>query len=488
MSRPRSLVLITVDCLRADHSGFLGYPRPTTPFLDSLAAESLIFRNTIAAGVPTYYSFPAIMAGRYPLALGRDVIGLAPGEPTLASVLHEAGYATGAFIAANPYLSARFGYAAGFEKFEDFLFSEQGTPRSGRAKPGLVTRLNASFAKLAGRLGPLGGLYDELYFRYGMWRANRTEATLDELRPYPAANILIEGAVKWLQEVAGRPFFLWLHFMDTHLPFYPGQAAQNDLGVPGVSLSRMQFLNGYWNRKGIARQRLRRYREEMIGLYDCSIRWVDAQVGQFVGALRTAGIWQNCVLALTADHGEEFLEHGDRFHSAGNLHDELTRVPLLLRLPTGAKREIEGPFSTLHLPATLLEALGVPAPPEFRGGSSLAKILDGGDGQDAAVTEGLARATNPQRAEAELHSRVLGVRERRYRIVFDFRTRHESLYDLQNDPQELRPLPAGTETIVRRRLLERCRQHMDEAEHRRDPQARMNLLLDDLRFSSGSRS
>jgi glucan phosphoethanolaminetransferase (alkaline phosphatase superfamily) len=69
----RAVVLITVDCLRADHVGFLGYERPTTPFLDSLAGESVVFTNAIVAGAPTYYSFPGIMASRFPLGLCRDV-------------------------------------------------------------------------------------------------------------------------------------------------------------------------------------------------------------------------------------------------------------------------------------------------------------------------------------------------------------------------------------------------------------------------------
>src|SRR5215471_8886163 len=116
-----SLILVTVDCLRADHVGFLGYARPTTPFLDSLACESLVFSNAIVAGAPTYYSFPAIMASRYPLALGLDVVSLAPDEPTLASVLNQAGYTTCAFLAGNPYLSHRFGYDSGFDGFCDFL-------------------------------------------------------------------------------------------------------------------------------------------------------------------------------------------------------------------------------------------------------------------------------------------------------------------------------------------------------------------------------
>src|ERR1700675_2101662 len=121
MGNPTSLILVTVDCLRADHVGFMGYKRPTTPFLDSIAPEGFVFPSAIVAGAPTYYSFPAILASRYPLALGRDLLGLAPEEPSLASVLKQAGYATAAFGAANPYISSRFGYAQGFDTFRDFL-------------------------------------------------------------------------------------------------------------------------------------------------------------------------------------------------------------------------------------------------------------------------------------------------------------------------------------------------------------------------------
>ena len=71
---PRSLVLITVDCLRADRVARSGKQSVTTPFLDSLAGDSFIFRNAYASGVPTYYSLPALLASRYPLALGRAVV------------------------------------------------------------------------------------------------------------------------------------------------------------------------------------------------------------------------------------------------------------------------------------------------------------------------------------------------------------------------------------------------------------------------------
>src|SRR5216683_878131 len=97
MAAPRSLILITVDCWRADRAGFLGYERPTTPFLDSLAGESLVFKQAVAAGAPTYYSLPGILASRYALAAGRDLLGLGPEESTIAWVLQESGFATAGF-------------------------------------------------------------------------------------------------------------------------------------------------------------------------------------------------------------------------------------------------------------------------------------------------------------------------------------------------------------------------------------------------------
>src|SRR5208337_3542541 len=134
---------------------FYGYSHPTTPFLDSLASESFVVPQAVVAGAPTYYSLPSILASRMPLALGRDVIGVAPGESTLATVLRESGYATGAFSAGNPYISPRFGYDQGFDVFCDFLdFEAQSTQNtvSPEIPPGASAcgKLNRSIRSVAG--------------------------------------------------------------------------------------------------------------------------------------------------------------------------------------------------------------------------------------------------------------------------------------------------------------------------------------------------
>ncbi len=486
MGEAKSLVLITVDCLRADHAGFLGYPRPTTPFLDSLSSESIVFQNAIVAGAPTYYSFPPLMASRYPLALGRDVIGLAPEEATLASVLNESGYATGAFLAGNPYLSRRFGYGNGFEVFRDFL--DAGTvslPEDRSALPNVTRRgrLNGMLAAAFHRLGPVGPLYDEIYFQYCQRIASPRAKSFDDLRSFPSADLLVKEARNWLAENRGRPFFLWLHFMDPHSPYYPKEEALEWMGSKGLTASRATYLNSYWNRGDIGATRLKRHREEIIALYDAGIRWVDSQIAGLVDSLRESRLWENCAFAVTADHGEEFLEHGARYHPPNKLREELIRVPLLLRVPGAAKaNRAESPFSLLHLAPTLLDAVNVRAPGSFRGVSYWAKLQKGQSWNDPAIAECIQGCTNPFRPENRLGARVLAVREARYKLVLDFNSSTEELFDFDADPGELHALPPNEPREVRKRLLERARRHVAESVQSRDTGHRLDAQLRDLQL------
>jgi arylsulfatase A-like enzyme len=476
---------MTVDCLRADHVGFLGYHRPTTPFLNSLAAESLIVPNAIVGGAPTYYSFPAIMASRHPLALGRDVIGLAPEETTIASVLNQSGYATAAFLAGNPYLSRRFGYAAGFDTFHDFLDAEIGSLPDSSNRAGnrsLRSRFNSTLAELCHKLGPAGPLYDELYFQYCQRVAASPAPSLDVMRRFPAADVIVDQARDWLAGVAGGPFFLWLHFMDPHSPFYPPPEALDRMGDNQLSPSRARYLNSYWNRGDLSANRLKRHVDEVVVLYDASIRWVDTQVARLVETLRELRQWENCVVGLTADHGEEFLDHGGRYHSPSKVTEELVCVPLLLRAPGLVRAESgRAPFSLLHLAPTLLEALNVPVPASFRGCSHWAQ-LQKGHWEGRAIIECIAGCSNPFRVNNRLGTRVLAIRDERYKLVLDFGSSSERLFDLEADPAELRPLPLGAEKPVRRRLLEEGRQHLADSLKSRNADERLGARLRDIQL------
>jgi arylsulfatase A-like enzyme len=487
---PRSVLLITVDCFRGDHAGFLGYRRPTTPFLDSLARESLVFSNAIVAGAPTYFSFPAVMASRYPLGLGRDVVGLAPGEATIASTLNQAGHATAAFLAANPYLSPRFGYHAGFNVFRDFLDTET-DPLSGAFggdnNARIPSRWNQRLAKASHALGPVGSLYDELYFQYCQRLGSSPALSLDKLRRFPAADVIVDHACDWLTGISGQPFFLWLHLMDPHSPYYPRQEALELMGEGSLDATRARYLNSYWNRGDLGAARLQRHCEEIVVLYDAGIRWMDTQVARLVETLRDLGLWESCAMALTADHGEEFLDHGGRYHLPSNVAEELVRVPLLLREPGLAQAgTVTAPFSLMHLAPTLLDLVEVPVPGSFRGRSHSGLLRTGNTWESDVVVECVAGCTNPFVKENRLQSRVLAIREARYKMVFDFNSTTEQLFDLNADPGELRPLPFDAEKPVRKRLLDRARQHLSDSLRSRDSDHLLAARLRDLRLEWSS--
>lgn len=479
MPAPRSLILITVDCLRADHVGCFGYSKPTTPFLDCLAAESFSFTNAVVAGAPTYYSLPAILGSRYPLALGRDLLGFSPDESTIASVLQESSFATAAFSAANPYISSRFGYDRGFDLFRDFLdtdLSQSDAPRS--SKPGLRTRANQALARACHMFPPLGTAYDELYFHYCN-PSGRSEP-LDSLRQFPSADVIVDQALPWIRENSRKPFFLWLHFMDPHAPYYPSPEALTSMGLPESVASDAKYLNAYWKRQDLSMERLAAKREQVVRLYDAGIRWADAQIRRLSEQLVELNLWDKCALAVTADHGEEFLDHGDRFHAPIKLTQELIHVPLLLRVPGLDGGRIDSLTSLIHLAPTLLDLMDVSSPADFRGRSCWNYMRDGAQWNWPAISECVHGCTNPFRSDNRMGSRILSVRRAEYKLLIDFTTGADQLFNLSQDPGEHDPLSGPAD--VRHDLLECARRHLAESHKSRDFDRRNASQLRDLRI------
>jgi arylsulfatase A-like enzyme len=488
--KKRSLVLVTVDCLRADHVGFLGYSRPVTPALDALAENSIVLSNAIVAGAPTYFSFPAIMASRYPLALGRDVLGIAPHELTLATSLRGAGYTTAAFLAGNPYLSTRSGYDQGFATFRDFLESSYASELPlglQAAKP--LSNLNRRIAAESRRTDLTAATYDELYFWYCQWRSRRENLSMDELRRYPAADVLVNHAHSWLSSLGEEPFFLWLHLMDPHHPYYPPSEALSSLGISRMTPLRARFLNSSWNRFDIGARRLQRYRDEILSLYDAGIYWVDRQISRLVQVLQQLQRWDETVFVATADHGEEFLEHGNRYHSPTSLPEQLIHVPLLLRSPELSGRHLSGgPFSLIHLAPTLLDAVGVEAPDRFQGRSYWREISAGNLPSEPAIVECVGACDNPFQPADRMRPRLMAIRDAVYKLVVnfngDFMGTTDSFFDLKNDPGEHSPLPDGVMPDERARLLQVARAHLQATQHNRNIELRLLAHLREIQQSS----
>jgi len=280
-----------------------------------------------------------------------------------------------------------------------------------------------------------------------------------------------------------KPFFLWLHLMDAHGPYYPKEEALGLMGDNPVTPYRARYLNSYWNRGNLAVRRFSQHRDEVLRLYDAGIRWVDKQIERLVGTLRRMGLWEDCIFAFTADHGEEFLDHGGRFHPPSQLMEELIHVPLLMRVPGVLRREMNnGPFSLLHLAPTILDCAQLQIPAEFQGRSHKRELQNEGRDDGVAVSESVGVCSNPMRRENRLGARVLSIRESRFKLLLHFETKAEYLYDLGDDPGEKHPIGSNEQKAVRRRLLEIARAHLQRSQRDRELKSRLQVRLRDLQI------
>jgi arylsulfatase len=315
-NRPRNVVLLSFDALRADHLGRYGYDRDTSPVLDELARESLIFENAYSASSHTREAVPALLTGRYPDEAVDGDYRLA--SDSIASTLSDAGFTTAGFHS-NPYVSRAYGFGHGFDTFDDDL-------HLGRNR----------FVALAQR-------------------------ALDKLRNrhYARADEINQRSLSWLDSLDNdRQMFLWNHYMDTHGPYEPPDDYRTMYADRGLSDREAQSL--YQRAISDPESITDSERRLLINLYDAEIRYNDARVGEFLDALRDRNLLRESLLIVTADHGDAFGEHGYYEHPR-YLHEGLTRVPLLVRPPGGRGEVVSTPASTLDVTATIEAVINRPS-------------------------------------------------------------------------------------------------------------------------------
>lgn len=335
---PRSVVLVTIDTLRADRLGIYGWPRGTSPAIDALAAESTVFEHAVPTCPATAPSLASLVTGTHRAT--HRVFGngwvLPPDVVTLAELLHERGYRTIARVA-NPAIDAAAGFAQGFDDF---------------AIPATLERTGS------------GGL---------------------EGGPLVAA---VEHVIDGL----GRePFFLWVHFMDPHGPYYPPEPVRArfrpaDYRWPGDPdtlpigktnyglgiIPQYQVVNGETSPAS--------YRAR----YDAEVRYTDEHVDAVVRALRAHGRWEDTLVVLTADHGESLGEHDYWFAHGWYVSDDELHVPLLVHgpgIPRG--RRVGATVSLVDVAPTVLDLLRVDHPAVMEGESLRPLFAADGPDRDA---------------------------------------------------------------------------------------------------------
>jgi arylsulfatase A-like enzyme len=414
-----NIVLISIDALRADRLGAYGNDPEVSPRIDALASRGVRFDQAITQGSSTVPSVSSFMTSLHPSELG-IISGRAwyvdEAFATLAEALQVAGYRTQAYVT-NPHLVPAKGYAQGFD---DYVAPEPDRPfgldrlRTYPILPGLVCQ----HLEMGCHLFDTG---------YGL--------ILDRLLVVENEGGRVNSlARRFLRLHSDEQFFLWLHYMEPHAAYTPSQPFV-DL-PPSVTAEREAFLRAWQPSKKTWPLVLRSEDVAALkSLYDGEILDVDRWVGAIWDEIQAQGLADRTLLVITADHGDEFGEHGDFGHSH-TVYQELDRVPLIVVGPQVGQpgRVIDVPVPLLDILPTLLDVAGAPFPNPIRGDSLLPVLRGGKPPRKPIVSESPARRSTYDDKALRLGD---------YKAVHNVDLDQTELYDLSLDPQEQHDLSAS---------------------------------------------
>jgi arylsulfatase len=368
-----NVLLIVLDAGRAQELGCYGYPRATTPEIDRLAAEGVVFERVYTPSVYTLGAMSSVWTSQYPdrhhSAVSFSAM-LPKDRLTLAQLLSAQGIHTGGFVA-NSVAGRLFGFDRGF----------------------------ADFQELWNTLGSSGAVFSEA------------------LPP-------------WLARNQDRRFFAYLHFREPHFPYDPPPPFDTKFGPDGPITKAERRSEAFFDDVNQGRRPFdAAEREHLVRLYDGSLAFADQEIGALRRALEAKGLWDRTVVMVTADHGEELFERGWIGHNV-HLYEPSVHVPLVIRFPKGA-----GPAGTrvaaladlLDLSPTIADvfgALGKGGSDRDFQGRSLLPVVFGAPGKPAVLSRTVW--DRPRYA----------LRDERFKYFYDTRTGEEHLYDLSVDPGE----------------------------------------------------
>jgi len=306
--RGPNVIFIVIDTLRADRLGCFGYGRNTTPHIDKLASESILFKNAIAPSPWTCPSIGALFTSRYPASLGitEASINIADKFVLLSEIFKEHNYRTHGIIS-SVYVSGKYGYAQGFDSYDE----ENAKGEQDISSPSITGK-----------------------------------------------------AISFIEQNRNNKFFLFHHWFDPHYSYMQHKKYNYypDYKGPiysGMNINELWFKAPYMSTNDIA---------YIKALYDSEIAFTDEYIGAFINRLKALGLYDDALIILTADHGEEFSERGDHYigHTR-KLFQEMIHVPLIIKLPGKTKGiTTEGAIGLIDTMPTIAAFLNLKIPDRYK--------------------------------------------------------------------------------------------------------------------------
>ena len=315
-----------IDTQRVDRLSCYGYEKNRTPHIDSLALEGVLFKRAFAQSSWTRPSIATLITSLY--ATSHRAIRKPDRLPgvvtTIAEVLNSHGYYTGGF-ANNANVTPSFNFDQGYSEYH---------------------YLAPNFFFFASESGSFLTLYNQLRLVRERFLSQRKYVKYY----YQDAEVVTEEAKKFIDRHASKKFFLFLHYMEPHDPYFvhpydgEGYARVSRPNPPGELAPRYSDV------------------------YDGEVSYLDEWIGNLVSYLKKRGLYRNCLIVFTSDHGEEFYEHSGWWHGT-TLYEEQLHVPLIVKLPESRfAGEVRDEFARLlDVAPTILTLTGFPRPEEMQG-------------------------------------------------------------------------------------------------------------------------
>jgi len=363
-----NVILITIDTLRADHLGAYGYERDTSPNIDKLAEDGVLYENAFSQASWTYPSLASIHTSLYPSQVSRFSMHLKISDSllTIAEYMKNNFYGT-IGVVANRYASKTYGFAQGFDVFEERNIMD----------------------------------HDSI-----------------------TSQLVTDTAVDSIDKYGKKPFFLWIHYMDPHSLYnhHPEHAyrQENSSNIP-VPLKERELAP-------IADSLNEADLRFIVDTYDEEISYTDEYVGKLIEALKDKGLYDNTIIVLTSDHGEEFLDR-NRFGHVVTLYNELIHIPLIMHNPLDDQLKgttVSQNVEIRSIAGTIAEECGIPNN-NFKGINLIRTPSEDMDGEFVFSQRGKISEKLPVK-------RAVFMKE--WKLIENVEDGTFELYNLANDPRE----------------------------------------------------
>ncbi|MBN2105430.1 sulfatase-like hydrolase/transferase [bacterium] len=373
-----NVLFIIIDTLRADHLGCYGYNRNTSPNIDSLAENAIRFENAISAAPWTSPSIASMMTSQYPAFMGfhHDPIEINDKFVTLAEIFKQNNYKTKGIIS-HVYLSSKLKFDQGFDSFDE-------------------------------------------------------ENARDHSHISSAS--ITDKAIAYLEENKNKKNFLFLHYFDPHYDYmlhetYNFLPEYNGCYYSGQPIENLRAFAPCMDKEDI---------EYIIGLHDSEIAYTDEHIGRLFNKLKELDLFNNTLIIVTGDHGEEFLERGDYWIGhATKLYQEMIHVPLIVKPPGATKSVAKNYFGMIDLMPMIVNIDNWTIPSENECKKKISDFIHEYDFQNKPVISETKR-------KAKLQSVILNG----WKTICDLENHTMKLFNLKDDPMELNNVTSENDSIV----------------------------------------